>query len=109
MIQVSGLQHAESAELLLCFRERTIRDDHLAVLPPQGLCGRSALKRLPAVNPVSTLEKLVVVGETLFDYGLLLAFGLVAPGLLLTVSKANELHGSLLDSGALIGLNDFPW
>src|SRR5262249_1264565 len=72
-----------------------------AVLPSQRLCSSSALKRLPALNPVSIPPELVVITKTLLDQGILFEFGHRVPVSLVRVPQAAEFHGSLSNAGVL--------
>jgi len=66
LVHVPGLEHAESAQLLLGFGVRPIGHHRLAALPAQRLGGSRALQRLPAPPTVTVLPKPVVVGDSAF-------------------------------------------
>jgi hypothetical protein len=72
--------------------------EQLAILPSRGPAGLRALQSQPAIDPMALPEKLVVAGKTLFDKSVLLVFGTRLPVFLRCASKANEFHGSFLES-----------
>src|SRR5262245_22770032 len=96
MVHVPRLQHAKTAQLLLCLCERAIGDEHLAVLPAQGLGASRTLQGLPAIEPVPLLLQLAVIGKTFLDRSVLFIFRNRFPAFLCGVSQANEFHSSLL-------------
>ncbi len=95
VVQISGIEQENAADLLFGFSEGAVGDGHLAAPVAQSFGGSRALQSLQA-NEMAILAKIVVISQALLDEGRALAFRHAVKLLLVYIGQAKNLHSFIL-------------